>query len=142
MGQVKEGDSVDIHFKAVGKNRRVLASTDKGPPLTIVAGGQEVLYGLSFGIIGMEHGEEAVLQIDAEDAFGDSGAAVERAIPRSRFPADVQVGDALRLTEGDSSLLLWVVEEGAGDTWRLSNRHPFAGQDVEVYVKVLVPSGS
>ncbi|MCP4446646.1 MAG: hypothetical protein GY811_15070 [Myxococcales bacterium] len=137
MAQVKEGDRVAVRYRAVAKDRRVLASTGSGPPLEITAGGEDVLYGLSHGVIGMEPGEEAVLTIDAEDAFGEASEAVERTIPRSLFPRDVRVGDALRISNGDAVVLMWVTEEGAGDTWRLSSQHPFAGHDIEVHIEVV-----
>jgi len=137
MGQVKEGDQVAIRFRAIASDRRVLATTGSGPALTITAGSDEVLYGLSHGVIGMQPGEKAVLAIDAEDAFGVEGEVVERTIPRSRFPHDVRVGDALQLTHEHTQILLWVVEEGAGDTWRLSSQHPFAGQDLELHIEIV-----
>lgn len=137
MAQVKEGDRVAIRFRAVSGDRRVVASTGSGPPMRITAGGEDVLYGISHGVIGMEPGETAVLAIEAEDAFGLPGEAVERTIPRSRFPRDVQVGDALRITEGETEVLMWVIDEGAGETWVLSSLHPFAGQDIEVELEVV-----
>tara|TARA_R110002096_G_scaffold171490_1_gene344350 strand:+ start:32689 stop:33120 length:432 start_codon:yes stop_codon:yes gene_type:complete len=137
MAQVKEGDQVAIRFRAIASDRRVLATTGTGPALNIIAGSEDVLYGLSHGIIGMSPGEKAVLTIDAEDAFGEAEEAIERTIPRSRFPNDVQVGDALKLRCEQSEILLWVVEEGAGDTWRLSSQHPFAGQGLELHIEVV-----
>ncbi len=137
MAQVKEGDEVSIRYRAVASDRRVLGATGSGPPLRIVAGSDDVLFGVSHGILGMEVGDRVVLTIDAEDAFGESGQAVVRMIPRSRFPDTVEVGDALRLSSDGRTVLLWVVEEGAGDTWELSSQHPFAGQDIEVHVEIV-----
>ncbi len=137
MTPVKEGDEVSIRYRAVASDRRVLGATGDGTPLTIVAGGDDVLYGISHGIIGMCVGEKVVLKIDAEDAFGEAEAPIVRCIPRTRFPDDVQVGDALRLTCDGAEVLMWVVEEGAGDTWQLSSQHPFAGLDLEVHVQIV-----
>jgi len=136
MPKVKEGDRIAIHYRAIAGDRRLLGQTRGNSVLEITAGSDEVLYGLSFGVIGMEEGEKGILAIDAVDAFGEAGEVVERTIPKSRFPADVQVGDVLRITSESTTILLWVIEEGAGDTWRLSSRHPFAGQDIELHVKI------
>ena len=139
MAQVKEGDLVAVRYRALGGEGRLLATSGSGSPLVLTAGGEEVLYGLSYGVIGMEVGERAVLLIDAEDAFGEAGEGVERAIPKSRLPKTLQVGDALQIADEDTRILLWVVGEGSGETWRLSSLHPFAGQDIELHVEVVRP---
>ncbi len=137
MAHVKEGDLVAVRYRAVASDQRLLASTGTGPALTFLAGGDDVLYGLSHGVIGMQPGEEAVLIIDAEDAFGDVVDAVERALPKSRVPSDVRIGDALCISEGDATIVMWVIDEGAGETWELSSLHPFAGQDLELHIQVV-----
>lgn len=137
MAEVKAGDRVAIRFRAVASDRRILGSTDEGEPLVLTAGGEDVLYGLSHGVVGMSEGQRAVLLIDAEDAFGTPTEDIQRPIPKLRLPARVEVGDALRISSETTSIIMWVVGEGAGETWILSSQHPFAGQDIELHIEVV-----
>jgi len=135
MSTIKAGDRVAISFRATTSDRQLVASSGE-EPFVLTAGGKELLPVVSDAVIGMSVGESKVLHIEGAAAFGMKGEKISRTMPRSRFPADVGVGDAIRISRGQVSALLWVIGEGAGDTWHLCTRHPLADRDFEVQLTV------
>ena len=137
MSCVKAGDRIAVHYLDYGPAGEVVATTEGGPPLQMVAGGEDVIAGLSLGVIGMRVGEQKMLALTPSEAFGASSAPVERTVERSRLPADVAVGDVVRISVGSMSALLWIVEPREPAHWCVSTQHPRAGQTLDIQVQVM-----
>lgn len=136
MTAVKPGDHIAIHYLARGLSGEFVASSAGGPPLRLVAGGDDVIVGVSMAVIGMRLGEQKELQLTPEEAFGCATGAIERVIPANRLPADVQVGDMVTISMAGMSALVWVVAaEGQG--FRVRTEHPLAGQHLRLEIKLV-----
>ncbi len=141
MSSVKLGDEITIYYRLHGPEGEVIAASGDGQPLVMRVGSSDVLIGLSAGVIGMQLEEVKSLQLSPEQAFGLDTGSVERFINKTDAPADVVIGDTLRLSVGDETVTVWVVAEQWGTAWRVSTKHPYAGMNVAMTVKVIAHSG-
>lgn len=137
MSLVQPGDRIAIHYRVQGLDGEVLAASPKGQPLPLRVGSVEVIPGLSLGVVGMRLGETRELRVAPEQAFGARRPAIERSIAKDKLPAELVVGDRLRLTLGPRQLSLWIVGEQWGTTWRVTTQHPLVGRQLDIVVKVV-----
>ena len=129
MSPVRSGDRVRIHYTARFVDGSVFASSRDQRPLEFVAGGDEVIEGVSRAVLGMQAGESKLVTVSPEHAFGAHDRELERRIPLGELPASVKVGDQLQAQAGESVLPVWVREVGA-DYVLLDGNHPLAGHNL------------
>lgn len=137
MSFVELGDRIAIHYRVQGPEGELIAASAEGQPLSMTVGALDVIPGLSLGTVGMQLGENKALHLAAEDAFGPLGAAIERSIAKDQLPAEVGVGDRLRLRLGHRQLSLWIIAEQWGSAWRVTTQHPLAGKRLDMTIKVV-----
>ena len=78
-------------------------------------------------------GEQKLLHLRPEQAFGPYDETKRATIPRAAVPADSTVGDIVRWSEGRLSRILGLEDESAV----IDLNHPLAGKAVIVEVQVL-----
>jgi len=137
MSSVQLGDEIAIHYRLHGPDGEVIAASGEGQPLVMRVGSDEVLLGLSRGVVGMQLGEVKELHLAPEEAFGTDAGSVERFINKVDAPPDVIIGDKLCLRTADTSVTVWVVAEQWGTAWRVCTKHPYAGMNVAMVLKVV-----
>lgn len=137
---VKLGDQVAIHFRLENGEGVVIAALSEGRSLRLRVGSGDVFPGLSAGLIGMKQGEVKAIFFSPQEGYGKK-VGVERTLPKSCVPAEVCVGQMLRLRRGETCVTLWVLEDLAEGAWRVSTAHPNAGQNLAMTVKVVEHEG-
>jgi peptidylprolyl isomerase len=126
MDRVSTGDRVVVHFTARFADGSELATSRSGAPLEFVAGGTEVVAGVSQSVVGMEAGQTKIVTVRPEDGFGARDAQLERSVPASELPAGVRVGDRFDASAHGREIGVWV-REIQGDHAVLDANHPLAG---------------
>jgi peptidylprolyl isomerase len=133
---IQSGDRVTLHYTTRALEGGVIESTRGRDPLVFIAGGGEVIRGLSCGVIGMHVGEQRTLSIPPEQAFGPQRSELVQTLPRRRLPATVTPNDQLAAEIGDAECDVWVrrlmTEEALLDA-----NHPLAGESLVIDVEVL-----
>ncbi len=129
MARVQSGDRVEIHYTARFVDGSVFATTRDVPALGFVAGGSEVIEGLSRAVLGMSAGETKLVAIPPEEAFGPRDDELERRIPREELPESACVGDQLSARAGDRVMPVWVREIGERHAV-IDGNHPLAGHNL------------
>ena len=107
-------------------------------PLRYVHGYAQVLPGLEDGLTGCELGEERVLELAPEDAFGEPDQSARLVIDRHDLPgaAEVSVGDEV-IAEGSAGACAYRVVATTDQQLTLDLNHPLAGQLVRFEVEVV-----
>lgn len=140
MKFVSSGDRVSVHYTARLADGSIILSTHgaKGgeQPLGFVAGGPEVIQGLSEAVIGMHEGERKLVRVDADHGFGARDPDLERRVPLAGLPPGLQVGDRLEASSHGVSLPVWIREIGA-DAAVLDANHPLAGQNLFLEIELV-----
>ena len=144
--QVKQGDQVRVKYTGLPKDVTAAAGRRRGPRpagkqlLEFVAGSDQVIRGISFGVVGMVRGEKKRLMLDPQDAFGAVRRELFKEVPLGSFPAKLKLSVGKRLTAVGVSTgrrrKVQVAEINA-KTVVIDGNHPLAGKTVEVVVELI-----
>jgi FKBP-type peptidyl-prolyl cis-trans isomerase 2 len=127
---------VRLHYTARFSVGTLLASSVQGDPLDLVAGGDEVIEGLSEAVVGMRAGESKRILVPPEKGFGVRDPALVRRVPLTEMPERVRPGDQLSAEGNGWEMPVWVrsIEQGFAV---LDGNHPLAGQSLIFEFEVL-----
>jgi FKBP-type peptidyl-prolyl cis-trans isomerase 2 len=147
---VKEGDFIRLEYTGkVQETGNVFDTTDENVAeeagikldnksygaIPIVVGGGHVLKGLDEAIIGMEEGEEKIVEITPEEGFGLRDPKLLQLIPMGEFKKQgmkPEVGMAIT-SDGTTGIIRSV----SGGRVRVDFNHELAGKNLEYNIKVI-----
>jgi FKBP-type peptidyl-prolyl cis-trans isomerase 2 len=136
MTQVKQGDTVKIHFTGRLEDGTVFESSEGRDPLEFEAGSPHIIRGLSMAVIGMNEGEERTVTVPPEEGFGPYEPEMQQQVPLAQLPDGVKVGDQLQAQGPDRVIQVWVKEVGE-DSALLDGNHPLAGREISFDLKLV-----
>jgi len=139
MASVVAGDMVTISYRGTLDDGSVFDESTPDEPLRFVAGGEEVIEGLTNAVIGMTVGEKKRIVIEPDQAYGDYDDELEQTVERSELPEDAEVGDQLTATAVDNDeeeFPVWVVELNETEAV-LDANHPLAGETLIFEIELL-----
>lgn len=132
----------DNHFVAIDY-RLTLDSGEEfdrsaeGAPLRFVTGTGSIIPGLESALAGKSAGDSFKVSIEPEEAYGPVQNELLQAIPRERFPADVDITPGMafhaRGPRGPVALTVVSVDQ---DHVNVDLNHPLAGKRLTFDVKV------
>ncbi len=132
MTQVKNGDTVHIHYTGTLKDGTPFDSSQGRDPLTFQVGTGQIIPGLDAAIPGMAVGDRKTVTVPCEEAYGPVDPDRRTSVPRDDIPPEVPVDVGTRLQmQAPSGQPVPVVVVAADDkTVTLDANHPLAGQDL------------
>jgi peptidylprolyl isomerase len=132
MQQVKQGDTVKVHYHGKLTDGTIFDSSEGRQPLEFEVGGGRVIKGFDEGVKGMTVGEKKTVSIAADDAYGARQDDMVIPFERKNFPPDIEpeVGMTLNMHSEDGNALPVVITEITPDTIMLDANHPLAGEDL------------
>ncbi len=132
MATANTGDQVVVTFRVFTLDGRLIGGTQGDKKETLTLGQGQVFKAVEDGIVGMVAGEQKVIAVPAEQAFGPRREELVLPVPRESIPAGVepQLGVQLPITlEGDVQLT-FTVTKITDTTLVLDANHPLAGQEL------------
>jgi len=132
MAEVKDGDTVSIHYTGTLIDGTVFDSSEGRDPLEFVVGSGQIIPGLDVALPGMQSGEKKVVKIACTEAYGPINPAMRQGVPRDAIPEDIPLEVGLQLqmqTPEGQPLPVTVVEIGETEVM-LDANHPLAGKDL------------
>ena len=136
MSQIAQGDVVRIHYTGRFEDGQVFDTSADRDPLEFVAGGPQVIPGVSNAVVGMEEGEKKTVTLSPEDGYGQRNPALEQTIARNQLPEEVNVGDQLRAVQGEQETAVWIRELN-DETALIDANHPLAGRALTFEVELV-----
>ncbi|KIC12560.1 peptidylprolyl isomerase [Leisingera sp. ANG-M1] len=132
MTEVKNGDTVRIHYTGKLTDGTVFDSSEGRDPLEFTVGSGQVIAGMDAGLEGMAVGEKKVLEIPCAEAYGPINPAARQEIPREGIPADIplELGTQLQMQSPEGHVLPVTVVEVSDETVTLDANHFLAGKDL------------
>lgn len=132
MQQVKNGDTVKVHYHGKLTDGTTFDSSEGREPLEFEVGSGSVIPGFDAGVTGMQIGEKKTINIPADEAYGQKQEDLFMEFPRDRFPADVQPepGMQLNMSNGTDQNFPVTIVEVNDDTVILDANHPLSGEDL------------
>lgn len=138
MAQVKQGDTVKVHYTGKFDDGTVFDTSCDRDPLEFAVGQGQVIPGFEQAVDGMSIGETKTVKIAAAQAYGEHDEAMVMEVDRSEFPADLypEVGDQLQMTQPDGDSFVVSVTKADEKCVTLDANHPLAGKDLTFDIKV------
>lgn len=138
MTQVKDGDSVKVHYTGTLNDGTVFDSSRDREPLEFTLGSGMLIPGFEAAVLGMGVGNTTKVTIAPENAYGEVNEELVMDIPASQVPAHItpEVGMMLQL-QTDDGVMEVVIAEVNDDTIVLDANHPLAGQELTFEIEVV-----
>ena len=139
MAKVKEGDTVNIHYKGKLEDGAVFDSSEGGAPLEFKVGGGEFLKALEDGVIGMEAGDEKTIRITAEEGYGIHTKEKVFEFGRDKAPEnfDPEIGQQLQMYRADGMPITVKVTGKTEKAFIMDCNHPLAGKNLVFEIKLV-----
>lgn len=139
MTQVKAGDTVSIHYTGTLSDGETFDSSQGREPLEFTVGSGQIIPGLDEALPGMAVGDKKLVEIAAENAYGEPDPNARQAIPRGEIPADIPVepGTQLQMQTPTGQVVPVMVVEVTEDEVTLDANHPLAGKDLTFDIELM-----
>ena len=132
MSQVKENNTVKVHYTGKLSDGHVFDSSEGKEPLEFTMGKGQIIPGFEKGLMNMKLNEKKTITIPKEGAYGDINESLKQEVNKTELPKDMtpKVGMELvsQSTEGKERNL--VVIEVKDDTIVIDGNHPLAGREI------------
>ncbi|MBN2224847.1 MAG: peptidylprolyl isomerase [Deltaproteobacteria bacterium] len=139
MTQVKDGDTVKIHYTGKLDDGTIFDTSADNDPLEFTVGKQDVIPGMESAVIGMEPGDKKTITIATDDAYGPYHEEMVVTVDRSEFPEDmaIEVDQQLSVELEDEQSIIVTVTEITDDNVTLDANHPLAGEDLTFDIQLV-----
>ncbi|MEO5996338.1 MAG: peptidylprolyl isomerase [Chitinophagaceae bacterium] len=144
MQQVKNGDTVRVHYEGRLIDGSTFDSSEGREPLEFEVGSGMVIKGFDDGVLGMKAGDKKTLNIPAEEAYGDINPEMLYEFPKEHLPKDMEfeVGMGLNMTNELGEVIQVVVTEIKEEFITLDRNHPLAGESLIFDIELVEIAGS
>lgn len=139
MTQVKEGDTVRIHYTGTLADGATFDSSEGRDPLEFTVGSGQIIPGLDKAMPGMAVGEKKVVEVPCDDAYGQLDPNARQAVPRAEIPAEIplDIGTQLQVQTPQGQVMPVTVAEVTETEVTLDANHPLAGRDLTFAIELV-----
>ena len=139
MTQVKQGDTVKVHYTGKLADGSTFDSSAETEPLEFTLGTGQVIPGFEVAVVGMAPGDKKTTTIPAGEAYGDYDDDMLLEVERTQVPAamDPRVGQRLQVRQSDGETFSVIVAGVEADSITLDANHPLAGQDLTFEIRLV-----
>jgi len=132
MSQVKENDTVKVHYTGKLEDGQVFDSSLQREPLEVTLGQGMLIPGFEKGIVSMKVKEKKTIKIPKAEAYGEVQKELFQPVPKENLPQEIkpEVGMGLMSTNPDGSERQLRVAEVNDDHIVVDANHPLAGKDL------------
>jgi len=138
VSQVKNGDTVKVHYTGKLENGKVFDTSEDRQPREFTLGSGKIVPGFEKGIIGMEVGEAKTITVPPEEAYGPRRNELIVDVEKTDLPENITpaIGKQLQIRQKDGNPIKVTITDMNEDTVTLDANHPLAGNtlffDVEL----------
>ncbi|SHO47928.1 FKBP-type peptidyl-prolyl cis-trans isomerase [Desulfopila aestuarii] len=132
MAQVKNGDTVKVHYTGTLEDGSVFDSSEGRDPLEFKVGSGQVIVGFDEAVTGMAVGEKKTVMIPCSKAYGELQEDLVMTVPQAQVPPDLklEVGMLLEVGGTNGEVLRVKVIDITPDSVMLDANPPLAGKDL------------
>lgn len=138
MSKVTENSTVTVHYTGKLEDGTIFDTSlaEGREPLTAQLGQGMLIPGFEKGLVEMVTGDKKIIEISADDAYGQPNPEMIGEVTKDKVPAEVQVGHMLQtMTEqGPMNVRVMEIKE---DTVVLDANHPLAGKNLIFDVELI-----
>jgi len=139
MSQVKEKDTIKLHYTGKLSDGQVFDSSVEREPIEFTVGEGKIIPGLEKGVIDMKVNEKKTIEIAKDDAYGDASDELFQEVKKEQLPEDIkpEVGMGLVSKNPDGSERQLRVADVKDDHIVVDANHPLAGKDLVFDVELV-----
>ena len=139
MTQVKNGDTVHLHYTGTLNDGTVFDSSEGRDPLAFQVGAGQIIPGLDAAIPGMAVGDKKTVNVPCDQAYGEVNPNMRQEVPRADIPADIptEVGTQLQMQGQNGQVIPVVIVEATETAITLDANHPLAGKDLTFVIELV-----
>lgn len=128
--QVKNGDTVRVHYHGRLTDGTTFDSSEGRDPLEFQVGAGMVIKGFDNGVIDMQVGDKRTLEIPVDEAYGPKNAELIMEFPKDNIPAELnpEVGMDLQMSNPEGQVFPVKVAAIGSEFITLDANHPLAGE--------------
>jgi len=132
MAQVKDGDTVSVHYTGKLEDGSVFDTSENRDPLTFTVGQRMVIPGFEEAVLGMSPGDSINTKIPADEAYGHHEKDRVIEVERTALPQDFKPETGMRydLSTDTGQVISVLVVEQTDENVTFDANHPLAGQDL------------
>ncbi|HLT32579.1 MAG TPA: peptidylprolyl isomerase [Aquaticitalea sp.] len=139
MSQVKENDTVKVHYTGKLNNGQVFDSSLEREPLLVTLGKGMLIPGFENALVDMELNEKKTVEIAKEDAYGEIDNDLFHEVSHDQLPSDIkpEIGMGLSSKSSDGRAHNFKIVDVKEDHIILDGNHPLAGQNLVFDLEVV-----
>lgn len=132
MQQVKNGDTIKVHYHGKLTDGTTFDSSSGREPLEFEVGSGMVIKGFDDGVTGMKVGDKKTINIPVDDAYGPKQEEMLVEFPLDQFPTDMkpEIGMPLTMTTAQGQPVQVIIVEVKEEAVLLDANHPLAGEEL------------
>lgn len=132
MQQVKNGDTVKVHYHGRLTDGTTFDSSEGRDPLEFKVGAGNVIKGFDTAMVDMKVGDKKTVEIPVDEAYGQRREDMLMEYPKTDFPDDMtpEQGLQLHMSDNQGNVFPVVIAEVKEEVVVLDANHPLAGKDL------------
>ncbi len=130
---IADGANVTIEYTLTLPDGTEEDSNVGKEPLAFTQGKGQLISGLERQLVGLKAGDDAVIFVEAAEAYGEYDQAKKVTVDKKNMPPDVQVGSQLAGQGGQPVTVTEVTDTSV----TVDINHPLAGKDLMFDIRVL-----
>jgi FKBP-type peptidyl-prolyl cis-trans isomerase SlpA len=132
MSQVKQNDTVKVHYTGKLTDGQVFDTSDGKEPIEFTLGKGQLIPGFEKGLIDMKLNEKKTINIPMEEAYGEPREELVQEVEKSQLPEEIkpEVGMGLVSKAPDGKEMNLIVAEVKEESIVVDGNHPLAGKDL------------
>ncbi|QTN39349.1 peptidylprolyl isomerase [Cryomorphaceae bacterium] len=139
MSQVKQNDTVRVHYTGTLADGEIFDSSREREPLEFTLGQGQLIPGFENGVIDMKTGETKTVHIPAAEAYGERREEMIQEVPKDQLPEEIkpEVGMTLFSRTPDGREMPLIVSEVLETSIMVDANHPLAGKDLTFEIELV-----
>src|SRR5690606_2669903 len=139
MSQVKENDTVKVHYTGKLEDGQIFDSSLEREPLEFTLGQGQLIPGFENGILNMSVNQKKTIHIPSNEAYGQVQDELFQEVPRKDLPEDIkpEIGMGLVSRTPDGQDIQLVISEVKEESIIVDANHPLAGKDLIFDIEIV-----
>ncbi|MFA9476723.1 peptidylprolyl isomerase [Phycisphaerales bacterium AB-hyl4] len=139
MAQVKQGDTVKVHYTGKLDDGTVFDTSVEREPIEFTLGEGQIIPGFEEAVEGLEPGQKTTTTIPAEKAYGQRNEEAVVQVERSQLPEnlDPEVGQQLQMQQPNGQPIPVRVTDVSEQNITIDANHPLAGKDLSFEIELV-----
>ncbi|MDX6747292.1 peptidylprolyl isomerase [Polaribacter sp. PL03] len=132
MSQVKENNTVKVHYTGKLSNGQIFDTSEGKEPVEFTLGEGRLIPGFEKGLMDMKVSEKKTITIVKEEAYGEVNNDLIQEVKKTELPQDMEpkVGMGLVSKSPEGQEINLMVVEVKDESIVIDGNHPLAGKDL------------